>query len=131
MLRFLTDESVARSVYQALAESGESVESMIDRYGRGVRDEVWLPDAGKHRLVVVSKDDAIRKKPSEIALLLEHRVLFFAFTPEHIFSRAEQGEVILKALPHIKRMVQLRSAQSGIVARLHPDGHVSRRPLER
>ncbi|MDO8348633.1 MAG: hypothetical protein Q7T30_00235 [Planctomycetota bacterium] len=130
MPTFLTDECLARSVHKSLVDAGEAVESMIDRYGRGAKEPVWLPDAGKHRLIVISKDDAIRKKPAELALLIQHRVLFFAFTPEHVFTAPQQGETILKALPHIKRMVQLQSARDGIVARIHPDGHVTRRPRD-
>lgn len=128
MSTFLTDECLARSVYRTLVQAGETVESMIDRYGRGAKDTVWLPDAGKNRLIVISKDDGIRKKPGELALLIEHRVLFFAFTPEHVFSVAQQGEAIQKALPHIKRMVQLRSAHDGVLVRIHADGRLTKRP---
>lgn len=37
---------------------------------------------------------------------------------------------MLGALPHIKRMIGLRSAQHGLVARIRADGHVSRQVFE-
>ena len=93
MHTFLTDENLARSVYRVLVAAGESVETMIDRCGRGAKDHVWLPDAGRHRLIVISKDENIRRKPAQVALLIEHRVLFFALTPEHVWTLDDQGKV--------------------------------------
>jgi hypothetical protein len=125
---FLTDECVTRSVFRAIQAAGEKVVSSIDRYGRGAKDEIWLPDAGKHRLVVITKDEGQKRKPSEIALLIEHCVLHFALTPDHVFTISEQVAAIMKALPEIKRMVQRPAADRGILARIFPDGHVTQRP---
>lgn len=123
---FLTDENLAKSVRRALEGLGERVVSMIDRYGRGARDEVWLPDAGAHRLVVLTKDERQKTKPAEKRILEEHRVLHFALSPEHVWLLQDQADAVVQALPEIKRLIRLPSAERGILARIHPGGRVTR-----
>lgn len=123
---FLVDECVAKSVLQVLREAGESFETMIDRHGRGAADVRWLPDAGKHRLVVLSKDEAVRRKPGELQLLKEHRVLFFAFAPDPPMTREMQAAALRIALPHIRRMCSSRNAELGVIARIHANGAITR-----
>ena len=64
-------------------------------------------------------------------MLVEHRVLFFTFVPNPPLSREQQAEAMVKALPHIKRMVASRNAADGIIARIRSDGHVARHKYDR
>lgn len=125
-MRFLVDECVAKSVHQVLRDAGEDFETIIDRHGRGADDSAWLPDAGRHRLVVISKDEAVRRKPGERRLLVEHRVLFFAFAPEPPMTREMQANALRIALPHIRGLCTSRNASAGVIARIHADGTLTR-----
>lgn len=126
---FLVDESIGRSVHRALLEAGESSETIIDRHGRGAHDETWLPDAGQHRLIVLTADDRLRTRPVQKQMILEHKVLYFCLAPDHVFSLAEKVRAVLAAVPEMKRLAALPSSRSGIAARIHPDGRVTRLDL--
>ena len=66
---FLVDRSLGKSIAEGLRGSGLTVHSMADVYGekraQRLPDEVWLRDAGQHDWVVLTKDDAIRRRPAE------------------------------------------------------------------
>jgi hypothetical protein len=57
---------------------------MADVYGEKraqlLADEVWLRDAGKNDWIVLTKDDAIRRRPAERDALTEAAVRVFCLT---------------------------------------------------
>ncbi len=68
----------------------------------------------------------MRRKPAEVALLVEHRVLHFSLSPNEVFTVTEQARATMTALPDIKGMVARRNAAAGVLARIHRDGRVTR-----
>lgn len=66
---FFVDRSLGKSIVEGLRKAGLSVHSMAEVYGEKpsqlLADEVWLRDAGKHNWIVLTKDDAIRRRPAE------------------------------------------------------------------
>ena len=81
---FFVDRSLGKSIVVALREEGLTVHSMADVYGevqaQALRDEIWLRDAGKHDWVILTKDDAIRRRPTEREALIEAGVRVFCLT---------------------------------------------------
>lgn len=81
---FFVDRSLGKSVVEALRDTGLTVHSMADVYGEAkaqrLDDEVWLRDAGKQDWVVLTKDDAIRRRPAERDALTEAKVRCFCLT---------------------------------------------------
>lgn len=57
---------------------------MADVYGeeaaQRLSDEVWLRDAGQNNWVVLTKDDAIRRRPAEREALTEANARVFCLT---------------------------------------------------
>lgn len=92
---FFVDRSLGKSVVEALRETGLTIHSMADVYGeekaQRLADEVWLLDAGKKDWVVLTKDDAIRRRPAERDALTEAAVRYFCLTTVQLRG-AEQIE---------------------------------------
>lgn len=81
---FFVDRSLGKSVVEALRATGLTVHSMADVYGeeraQRLADEVWLRDAGQMDWIVLTKDDAIRRRPAERDDLTEAAVRSFCLT---------------------------------------------------
>jgi hypothetical protein len=81
---FFVDRSLGKSIVEALRAQGLTVHSMADIYGEDeaqrLADEVWLRDAGKNDWIVLTKDDAIRRRPAERDALTEAAVRAFCLT---------------------------------------------------
>jgi aryl-alcohol dehydrogenase-like predicted oxidoreductase len=92
---FFVDRSLGKSIVEALRATGLTVHSMADVYGeeraQRLRDEVWLRDAGRKDWIVLTKDDAIRRRPAERDALTDAAVKAFCLTTAQLRG-AEQIE---------------------------------------
>jgi hypothetical protein len=92
---FFVDRSLGKSIVEGLRAIGLTVHSMADVYGEKraqlLPDEVWLRDAGKNDWIVLTKDDAIRRRPVERDALIEAAVRVFCLTNRNMRG-AEQTE---------------------------------------
>jgi predicted nuclease of predicted toxin-antitoxin system len=110
---FFVDRSLGRHLLpDALREAGFTVHTLATVYGEEcaqvVKDEVWLRLAGERDWVVLTKDDAIRRRPAELAMVKKHAVKVFCLRSGNL-TGLEQRE---RFLSHIDRIVQ-RSRQPG------------------
>jgi len=85
---FFVDRSLGKSIVEGLRAVGLTVHSMADIYGERqgqlLPDKVWLRDAGENDWVVLTKDDAIRRRPAERDVLTEAAVRVFCLTNRHL-----------------------------------------------
>lgn len=85
---FFVDRSLGKSIVEGLRAVGLTVNSMADVYGEQpgqlLLDEVWLRDAGENDWIVLTKDDAIRRRPAERDALTEAAVRVFCLTNRHL-----------------------------------------------
>lgn len=85
---FFVDRSLGKSIVEGLRATGLTVHSMADVYGekrsQRLPDEVWLRDAGKNDWVVLTKDDAIRRRPAERDALTQASVRVFCLTNRNL-----------------------------------------------
>jgi uncharacterized protein with PIN domain len=85
---FFVDRSLGKSIAEGLRVAGLTVHSMADVYGEKraqlLADEVWLRDAGKNDWIVLTKDDAIRRRPAERDALTEAAVRVFCLTNRNL-----------------------------------------------
>lgn len=92
---FFVDRSLGKSIVEGLRTTGLTVHSMADIYGEKraqlLVDEVWLRDAGRNDWIVLTKDDAIRRRPAERDALTEAAVRVFCLTNRNLRG-AEQTE---------------------------------------
>lgn len=94
-LEFFVDRSLGKSIVEGLRAAGLTVHSMADVYGEGraqrLPDETWLRDAGKNDWIVLTKDDAIRRRPAERDAMIDAAVRVFCLTTAQLRG-AEQTE---------------------------------------
>lgn len=92
---FFVDRSLGKSIVEGLRATGLTVHSMANIYGERraqlLADEVWLRDAGKNDWIVLTKDDAIRRRPAERDALTGAAVRVFCLTNRNLRG-AEQTE---------------------------------------
>ena len=92
---FFVDRSLGKSIVEGLRATGLVVHSMADIYGekqaQRLPDETWLRDAGKNDWIVLTKDDAIRRRPAERDALTDAAVRVFCLTNRNLRG-AEQTE---------------------------------------
>jgi PIN like domain len=83
-VEFFVDRSLGKSIVEGLRAVGLTVHSMADIYGekqaQRLADETWLCDTGKKDWVVLTKDDAIRRRPAERDALNDAAVRVFCLT---------------------------------------------------
>lgn len=81
---FFVDRSLGKSIVEALRAAGLVVHSMADIYGekraQRLPDEVWLRDAGRQSWIVLTKDDAIRRRPAERDAMIDAAAKVFCLT---------------------------------------------------
>lgn len=94
---FFVDRSLGKSIVEGLRAAGLSARSMAEVYGEKsgpgqlLADEVWLRDAGENNWIVLTKDDAIHRRPAERDALTEAAVRVFCLTNRNMRG-AEQTE---------------------------------------
>jgi|SRR3954447_355164 aryl-alcohol dehydrogenase-like predicted oxidoreductase len=106
---FFVDRSLGKSIVEALRDVGLTVHSMADVYGekraQRLADEVWLRDAGENSWIVLTKDDAIRRRPAERDALTEAGVRAFCLTSAQLRG-AEQIERFVSNRDRILRQAR-------------------------
>lgn len=106
---FFVDRSLGKSIVEGLRAVGLAAHSMSDVYGEQpgqlLRDEVWLRDAGENDWIVLTKDDAIRRRPAERDALTEAAVRVFCLTNRHLRG-VEQTERFLSNRHRILRQAR-------------------------
>ena len=124
-LVFLLDEDLAsKSIVAALRGAGLEVTTVPEQFGKGCLDVDWLPAAGERRLVVLTKDKAIRRTPLEVAAVREARVLYFSLTRGNLTAE-QMARAILVAVPQIEGIVRSRRGKRAVLARITVDGRVN------
>lgn len=85
---FFVDRSLGKSIVEGLRGAGLTVHSMADAYGekqaQRLPGETWLRDAGRNNWIVLTKDDAIRRRPAERDALIEAAVRVFCLTKRNL-----------------------------------------------
>jgi hypothetical protein len=107
---FFIDRSLGRRhLAQALADLGLTVHTMASVYGeqaaQGLEDERWLADVGRHDWIVLMKDDAIRRRPSERDVLAAAKVRAFCLTNAQLRA-SEQSARFVGNIERITRQAE-------------------------
>jgi len=127
-LTFFVDRSLGKSILAGLRAAGLQVLSMADVYGEKaaqlLADEVWLRDAGENDWIVLTKDDAIRRRPAERDALTEAEVRVFCLTNRNMRA-ATQTERFVANRHRIVRQARepgpyIYGVYDGVLRRLWP-----------
>ena len=79
-----------------------------DHFPQNAEDEVWLREVGRRGWIVLTKDQKIRYRPTELNALIIGRVGAFVLTAGDL-QGAEMAEIFIKALPKIRRLIEINS----------------------
>jgi hypothetical protein len=88
-----------------LREVHPSVIAHDDVFAQDTDDEVWLAEAGRRGWVVLMKDDRVRYRPGERAMVLSAGVPCFCLNPSKGMTGEDMGEAFVTALPRILAIV--------------------------
>lgn len=108
-LEFLVDRSLGKSIAEGLRAYGVTVHTLASVYGeqgaQQLADETWLDDAGERGWAVLTKDDAIRRRPNERDALMEHGLRVFCITNAQL-TGSEQLARLVANLDRIVRQAE-------------------------
>ena len=128
-LTYFIDECLGGKILgEALRATGAQVILARERFTPGAEDHEWLPIAGAHRWIVLTKDRQIRKNELELRALVNARVRAVVLASADL-TGPEQADVIVKALPRIERVCG--SSRGPLIAVLSSSGHISLIPVKR
>lgn len=120
--QFFVDRSLGKSIVAELHKAGLQVLSMADVYGekagQGLADETWLADAGKNNWVVLTKDDAIRRRPAERDALSDAKVRVFCLTNRNLRARDQADRFVMNA----ERMLRRAETQGPYIYGVYESG---------
>ena len=105
-VKFFFDEGLGPNLVIGLRAFGKDVEHLLEKFSPGTKDEVWLKYVGENKLILVTKDKGIRKKPNEKALLLRYGVVAF-----YLGGSEKSGHDILKQLANAWENMESTSAK--------------------
>ena len=122
-LVFFLDRNLGtKHVANALRAAGATVEVHNDHFLQDARDEIWLPEVERRGWVVLTKDDRIRYRPTELAAVISAHVALFALTSGNL-NGEEMAQAFVAALPQMSRV--LAKHRLPLIAKVTRSGEVS------
>jgi hypothetical protein len=119
---FLLDRSLGKKVVaDALRQAGALIEIHDDHFAPDAKDELWLKEVGQRDWVVLTKDQRIRYRTTECAVLLENGVRAFVLTGKDL-TGSEMGAIFSATLPRIRKLAA--SLKGGFIARITRSGQL-------
>jgi len=128
---FYIDECLSqRLLAAALRASGAEVVIREDRFPAGVKDEEWLPVAGREGWTVLTKDKRIRTRRNELSALMRAGVgAFVLVTNKQPMTGTDQAELIVSMLPRLLKTA--REQTRPFVARIYRNRAIELDPPSR
>ena len=123
------DRSLGRYVVvKALTAAGFLAIAHDDHFLSDARDEEWLTRAGKEGWIVLTRDQQIRYRQSELESIIAAKVMAF-IVAAHDATGQEVAALIVK---HAARMLRIATGQKPPAAyAIHRNGPPMRLPLGR
>jgi hypothetical protein len=122
-LVFFLDRNLGtKHVANALRHARATVEIHNDHFPQDARDDTWLLDVGKRGWVVLTKDDRIRYRATELAAVVSARVALFALSSGNLTGE-EMAQAFVAALPRMSRILATHSPP--FIAKVTRSGDVS------
>ena len=80
-----------------------------DLFADDTPDVDWIAEVGRRGLVVLTRDQEIRRRPNELAAVRAARIHLFALTAGNL-SAGETAELCVNAWPAVQRAVTRHAA---------------------
>src|SRR5438876_10674898 len=103
-LVFFIDKCLGRKVVaEALRAEGVRVEIMEDHFDKNADDTMWVPEVGRRRWIILTKDRALRHNSLEQIALLKSGTHSFILTSADQ-TGAQMAHAFVAALTDMKKM---------------------------
>lgn len=102
---FIDRDLWSRRLDAALREAGIPFVAHRELFADDVADVDWIAEVGRRGYTVLTRDQAIRRRPNELAAVRAARIHLFALTSGNL-SAADAAALCLAAWPAIQRAVR-------------------------
>ena len=99
------DENLSKNLALGLRGFGEDAIHLTEVFTSGTPDEEWLPYVGNKGYILFTKDQRIRRRPLEKALIMEYKVGAF-YLMGKTMSRWNYIRQIVRAWDKIEKLVE-------------------------
>jgi hypothetical protein len=94
-VRFVVDENIGRNLVLALRQIDyDNIEHITETLPPGTSDDKVLEYVGAKRYVLISKDERIRRRPNEKALLLKYKIVAIFLMGQSMSIRQTHKQII-------------------------------------
>jgi hypothetical protein len=100
-MKFFFDNNLSESLVKGLREFGEDVIHLKELFDENTEDILWLKHLGQERMVLITKDERIRRNPFELKALRDNKVGAF-FLGGKKQGRCQIIQQIVRNWPRIK-----------------------------
>ena len=119
---FFLDQCLGNKVVaEALRDAGYDVQLLGEHFPPNTPDDQWLSIVGSRQWILIGKDKRIRRRPNELAALIQGNVRSFTLTAGNMRGK-DMANAVMKALPAMEQFV--RDFQPPFVATITATGKV-------
>jgi predicted nuclease of predicted toxin-antitoxin system len=95
-MNFFFDNNLSEKLAQAmqLLDVDSTIEHLRDNFRQNEPDEVWLKYVGEKGLILITRDQKIRKRRIELLVYKQHRVCAFILTGKNLGRWREIKQLI-------------------------------------
>ena len=106
---FIDRDLWSRHLDAALREAGIPFVAHRELFADDTPDAQWIAEVGRRGLVVLTRDQQIRRRPNELAAVRAARIHLFALTAGNL-SAAETAALCVAAWPAVQRALVRHAA---------------------
>jgi predicted nuclease of predicted toxin-antitoxin system len=92
----------SRKLGEALRQAGIQFIAHHERFAPACPDEEWMKVAGREGWIVITRDQAIRRKPNELKAFREAKLIMFALASGNA-SADDTARLVVELYPRIVR----------------------------
>lgn len=100
---FIDRDAWSGKLDAALRQANIPFEAHRDHFAHDTPDPDWLRAVGAKGWLVLTRDQNIRRKPDELAVLREAGIILFALTSGNL-SAQETADIVIQAWPKMQRI---------------------------
>jgi hypothetical protein len=100
-MKFFVDNNLSEYLAKGLKEFGEDVTHVKEVFEENTEDVVWLKYIGENRMILITRDERIRKNPFELRALREYKIGVFFLGGKRL-GRCKIIQQVVRNWPRIK-----------------------------
>lgn len=104
-MTFFVDNNLSTALAAGMQAFGEDVVHLQDHFAEDAADSEWLAHIGSEGWYLITRDDRIRYRPSELGAFKEHQVGAFFLAGKNR-SRCDLIQQIVRNWPRIKDLAE-------------------------